>query len=183
MLSLVLNRFVSSSVTGKVTTKVDVYSFGVVLMELLTGLAALDEHRPEEQRYLAEWFWRIKSEKEKLIANIDPALDAKEDIYESVYTIAELAGHCTARDPSQRPDMGYVVNVLARLVDEWKPCEEDTDKDLGINTELPLPQMLKGWKEDEVTRDFSESSTQGSKGSIPSKPSGFADTFTSNDAR
>ncbi|XP_075500630.1 LOW QUALITY PROTEIN: receptor protein kinase TMK1-like [Primulina tabacum] len=171
------------AVTGKITTKVDVYSFGVVLMELLTGLAALDEHRPEEQRYLAEWFWRIKSEKEKLIANIDPALDAKEDIYESVYTIAELAGHCTARDPSQRPDMGYVVNVLARLVDEWKPCEEDIDKDSGINAGLPLPQMLKGWKEDEVTRDYSKSSTQGSKGSIPAKHSGFADTFTSNDAR
>ncbi|XP_073145571.1 receptor-like kinase TMK3 [Henckelia pumila] len=173
------------AVTGKVTTKVDVYSFGVVLMELLTGLAALDEQRPEEQRYLAEWFWRIKSEKEKLIASIDPALDAKEDIYESVYTIAELAGHCTTRDPSQRPDMGYVVNVLARLVDEWKPYEEDdTDEDSGINAGLPLAQMLEGWKENEVTRDYSESCTdQGSKDSIGAEPSGFADTFASTDAR
>ncbi|KZV41460.1 Leucine-rich repeat protein kinase family protein [Dorcoceras hygrometricum] len=172
------------AVTGKISTKVDVYSFGVVLMELLTGLAALDEQRPEDQRYLAEWFWRIKSEKQKLIANLDPALGAKEDIYESVYAVAELAGHCTARDPSPRPDMGYVVNVIARLVDEWKPSDEDTDEDPGIDLRQPLQQMLMGWKENDVTRYYSDSSSVGSsKGSNPAKPSGFADSFTWNDAR
>ena len=79
---------------GKITTKVDVFSYGVVLMELVTGLAALDEERPEECRYLAEWFWRIKSSKEKLMDAVDPTI------------VAELAGHCTAREPSRRPDMG-----------------------------------------------------------------------------
>ncbi|KAI3450760.1 hypothetical protein Pfo_007425 [Paulownia fortunei] len=169
------------AVTGKITTKVDVFSFGVVLMELLTGLVALDERRPEENRYLAEWFWQIKSDREMLIASIDPALDAKEDIYESIYVIAELAGHCTARDPNYRPDMGHAVNVLAQLVETWKPYEE-TDQYSGINMTLPLPQLLKGWQEEADTQDFSGTS-QDSKGSIPAKPSGFADSFTSADAR
>lgn len=168
------------AVTGKITTKVDVFSFGVVLMELLTGLVALDDQRPEENRYLAEWFGKIKSDKDSLIASIDPALDAKEDIYETIYSIAELAGHCTSRDPNHRPEMGYAVNVLVQLVEKWKPYEE-TDEFSGINLSLPLPQMLKGWQE-EADRDHSGTS-QDSKGSIPAKPSGFADSFTSADAR
>lgn len=166
--------------TGKISTKVDVFSFGVVLMELLTGLVALDDQRPEENRYLAEWFGQIKSDKNSLIASIDPALDAKEDIYETIYSIAELAGHCTSRDPNHRPEMGYAVNVLSQLVEKWKPCEE-TEEFSGINMSLPLPQMLKGWQE-EADRDLSGTS-QDSKGSIPAKPSGFADSFTSADAR
>ncbi|CAI9761577.1 unnamed protein product [Fraxinus pennsylvanica] len=168
------------AVTGKITTKVDVFSFGVVLMEILTGLVALDEQRPEEQRYLAEWFWQIKSNKETLISSIDPALDAKEDIYESIYIIAELAGHCTAREQNHRPDMGHAVNILAQLVEKWKPVEE-ADKCSGIDITLPLPQMLKGWQEG-VSQDLYGAS-QDSKGSIPAKPSGFADSFTSADAR
>lgn len=145
-------------------------------MELLTGLVALDERRPEEKRYLVEWFWQIKSNRETLIASIDPALDAKEDIYESIYVTAELAGHCTARDPNNRPDMGYAVNVLAQLVETWKPYDE-TDKQLhsGINMTLPLPQLLKGWQAEDFSGD--------SSGSIPAKPSGFAYSFTSADAR
>ncbi|CAA2956987.1 receptor-like kinase TMK3 [Olea europaea subsp. europaea] len=169
------------AVTGKITTKVDVFSFGVVLMEILTGLVALDEQRPEEKRYLAEWFWQIKSNKETLISSIDPALDAKEDIYESIYVIAELAGHCTAREPNHRPDMGHAVNVLAQLVEKWKPVEE-ADKYSGIDITLPLPQMLKGWQEEGDSQDLCGTS-QDSKGSIPAKPAGFADSFTSADAR
>ncbi|KZV17390.1 hypothetical protein F511_23073 [Dorcoceras hygrometricum] len=169
------------AVTGKITTKVDVFSFGVVLMELLTGLVALDENRPEENRYLAEWFWQIKSNKDTLIDSIDPSLEAKEEIYESIYMIAELAGHCTAREASHRPDMGHIVNELSRMVEKWKPYE-DMDQCSGIDMTLPLPQMLKGWQEADI-QDFSGTSSQASLGSIPTKPSGFADSFTSADAR
>nr|XP_016441111.1 PREDICTED: receptor-like kinase TMK3 [Nicotiana tabacum] len=168
------------AVTGKVTTKIDVFSFGVVLMELVTGLAALDEQRSEETRYLVEWFWQIKSNKGNLIASVDPALDAKEDIHESICTMAELAGHCTARDPNHRPDMSHVVNVLGQLVETWKPFEE-SDKYEGIDYSLPLPEMLKDWQHED-TGDFTGTS-QDSRGSIPAKPTGFADSFTSNDAR
>ncbi|KAI5679639.1 hypothetical protein M9H77_00866 [Catharanthus roseus] len=170
------------AVTGKITTKADVFSYGVVLMELLTGLMALDEDRPEESQYLAAWFWRIKSNKEKLMAAIDPTLDLKEETFESIAIISDLAGHCTAREPGQRPDMSHVVNVLASLVEKWKPLDDDTEEYCGIDYSLPLNQMVKGWQEAEG-KDFSYLDLDDSKGSIPARPAGFAESFTSADGR
>ncbi|XP_054813092.1 receptor protein kinase TMK1-like [Prosopis cineraria] len=170
------------AVMGKITTKVDVFSYGVVLMELLTGLMALDESRPEESRYLAQWFWQIKSSKEKLMAAIDPALQATEETFESISIIAELAGHCTAREPNHRPDMSHAVNVLAALVEKWVPIDDESDCFTGIDFGRPLSQMLKDWKE-AGSKDVSYASLEDSKGSIPAKPVGFADSFSSADAR
>ncbi|CAL9761371.1 unnamed protein product [Musa acuminata subsp. burmannicoides] len=129
------------AVTGKVTTKVDVFSFGVVLMELITGLKALDEDRPEESRYLASWFCQMKNDKDKLKSIIDPSLVVTDETFESIGVIAELAGHCAAREPHQRPDMGHAVNVLAPLVDKWKPVNDDQEEYLGIDLCQPLLQM------------------------------------------
>jgi serine/threonine protein kinase len=170
---------------GKITTKVDVFSYGVVLMELLTGLTALDESRSEEIRYLAEWFWRIKSNKEKLMSAIDPALEPNEETYESITIVAELAGHCTAREAYHRPDMSHAVNVLGALVEKWRPVSDELDCYSAIDGTRPLPQLLKIWKDAE-SNEFSYSSTaslEDSKGSIALRPAGFADSFTSNDAR
>ncbi|EXC37762.1 putative receptor protein kinase TMK1 [Morus notabilis] len=168
------------AVMGKITTKADVFSFGVVLMELLTGLMALDEGRSEESRYLANWFWQIKSSKQRLMAAVDSTLDADE---ESISTIAELAGHCTAREPHHRPDMGHVVNVLVLLVEKWKPVDDELDSISGIDYRLPLPQLLKAWQETDSTGASFSSNINDSKGSIPARPMGFAELLTSTDAR
>ncbi|KAJ6299767.1 hypothetical protein OIU76_020702 [Salix suchowensis] len=181
-LSIGLQSFDVISVMGKITTKVDVFSYGVVLMELLTGLTALDEERSEESRYLAEWFWRIKSSKEKLMAAIDPALNVDEETFESISTIAELAGHCTSRDPNHRPDMGHAVNVLGPLVEKWKPVNDESEDFYGIDYNQPLPQMLKVWQDADST-GLSYTSLSDSKGSIPARPAGFAESFTSADGR
>ncbi|KAH6830196.1 hypothetical protein C2S53_015579 [Perilla frutescens var. hirtella] len=171
------------AVTGKITTKADVFSFGVVLMELLTGMMALDDDRPEESQYLVAWFWQIKSSKEKLMAAVDPSLGMKEEISESISIIAELAGHCTAREPGQRPDMGHAVNVLASLVEKWKPLDDETEEYCGIDYSLPLNQLVKDWQEAEGKDMSYVDNLEDSKGSIPARPAGFADSFTSVDGR
>ncbi|KAK4374157.1 hypothetical protein RND71_004834 [Anisodus tanguticus] len=169
--------------TGRVTTKVDVYAFGVVLMELVTGRKALDETMPDDRSHLVTWLRRVLVNKDNLRKAIDPTLDPDEETYESICKVAELAGHCTAREPFQRPDMGHAVNVLAPLVELWKPTRNE-DEDSGIDLHMSLPQILQRWQADEGTsRMFDDMSYSQTQSSIPSKPSGFADSFNSTDCR
>ncbi|XP_019175346.1 PREDICTED: receptor-like kinase TMK4 [Ipomoea nil] len=170
--------------TGRVTTKVDVYAFGVVLMEIITGRKALDETMPDERSHLVTWFRRVLINKDNLRKAIDPNLDPDDETYESISKVAELAGHCTAREPFQRPEMGHAVNVLGPLVEQWKPSRPEEDESCGIDLHMSLPQALQRWQADEGTsRMFDDFSYSQSQSSIPSKPSGFADTFNSTDCR
>lgn len=169
--------------TGRVTTKVDVYAFGVVLMELVTGRRALDQTMPDEKSHLVTWFSRVLINKDKIRKAIDETLDPNDDTFVNICKVAELAGHCTAREPFQRPDMGHAVNVLGPLVEQWKPTSHEEEESYGIDLHMSLPQVLQRWQADEGTStmcsDIYSSQTQSS---IPTKPSGF-DSFSSTDCR
>ncbi|KAJ1387840.1 Serine-threonine/tyrosine-protein kinase, catalytic domain [Sesbania bispinosa] len=179
------------AVTGRVTTKVDVYSYGVILMEMITGKKAIDNSQSEENIHLVTWFRRMLLNKDSFRKVIDPTMDVDEEALESLRTVAELAGHCSAREPYQRPDMGHVVNVLAPLVEIWKPAEPDADDIYGIDLDMTLPQALTKWQafEGRSTIDLSSSSSSiltsgdNTQSSIPTRPSGFAASFTSSDGR
>ena len=153
-------------------------------MELITGRRALDDTMPDERSHLVTWFRRILINKENIPKAIDQNLNPDEETMESIYKVAELAGHCTAREPYQRPDMGHAVNILSPLVEQWKPTSHEEEDANGIDLDMSLPQALQRWQANEGTstmfNDISYSQTQSS---IPSKPSGFADSFDSLDCR
>ncbi|EEF41765.1 Protein kinase APK1A, chloroplast precursor, putative [Ricinus communis] len=164
--------------TGRVTTKVDVYAFGVVLMEIITGRKALEDNMPDERAHLVTWFRRVLINKENIPKAIDQTLDPDEETLASIYRVAELAGHCTASEPYQRPDMGHAVNVLGPLVEQWRPTSQEDEG--GIDLHMSLPQALQRWQADESTSSYDISYSQ-TQSSIPSKP--FAESFNSTHLR
>ncbi|XP_020582855.1 receptor protein kinase TMK1 [Phalaenopsis equestris] len=173
------------AVTGRVTTKADVFSFGVILMELISGRKALDETQPEESVHLVTWFRRMQLNKESFRKAIDPIIDLEDETIASINTVAELAGHCCAREPHQRPDMGHAVNVLSTLTELWKPSDPDSDDSYGIDLDMTLPQALKKWQafEDGDGSTSFLASLDNTQNSIPTRPAGFAESFTSADGR
>lgn len=160
-------------------------------MELITGRKALDESQPEESMHLVTWFRRMHLNKDTFHKAIDPTIDLNEETLASISTVAELAGHCCAREPYQRPDMGHVVNVLSSLVELWRPSEQSSDDIYGTDDlDMSLPQALKKWQAYEGTSQLDDSSSSSylpsldnTQTSIPTRPYGFADSFTSSDGR
>ncbi|GAB2213568.1 hypothetical protein Drorol1_Dr00017878 [Drosera rotundifolia] len=140
--------------SGRVSTKCDVYSFGVVLMELITGRKALDESLGEDQAQLVQWFRRVIITRENLRKSIDPCLDVDEEMYQVICKVADLSGHCTAREPYQRPDMSHAVTILQPLVVQWSPSRfDDDDPEYAPEDELyvNLPNVVNQWRAGETT--------------------------------
>ncbi|CAL5055150.1 unnamed protein product [Urochloa decumbens] len=97
--------------TGHLYVKSDVYGFGVVLLEILTGLRALDTDRPAAQHSLVDWAKPFLADRKKLARLIDPRLEGQ---YPSraAQRAAQLALRCLAADHKNRPSMREVVAVL-----------------------------------------------------------------------
>lgn len=96
---------------GKFTEKTDVYAFGAVTLEVACGRKAFDGSAPAHELILVDKVWNALEEGD-LLSVVDPRLQDEFDIYnmEVVLLIGLLCSH---PDPSARPSMRQVVQVLA----------------------------------------------------------------------
>ncbi|KAH6821286.1 protein kinase 2B [Perilla frutescens var. hirtella] len=100
--------------TGKLTVKCDVYSFGVVLLELLTGRAAIDETKFEEEKKLVNWARLHLNDNGKVFRIMDTRLQGQY-CKRSAYIVANIALRCVNLDPKYRPPMTYILDILENL--------------------------------------------------------------------
>ncbi|OMO59152.1 hypothetical protein COLO4_34298 [Corchorus olitorius] len=100
--------------TGHLYVKSDVYGFGVVLVEILTGLRALDPNRPSGQHTLVDWIKPYLSDRRKLKNIMDHRLEGRYPS-KAAFRIAQLALKCLAPEPKHRPSMKEVVQTLEQI--------------------------------------------------------------------
>ncbi|XP_075632933.1 putative serine/threonine-protein kinase PIX13 isoform X1 [Castanea sativa] len=100
--------------TGHLYVKSDVYGFGVVLVEILTGLRAVDRNRPSGKHNLVDWVKPYLSERSKLKQIMDSRLEGKYPS-KAVFHISQLALKCLAAEPKHRPSMKEVLEKLERF--------------------------------------------------------------------
>ncbi|KAI7995648.1 Receptor protein kinase TMK1 [Camellia lanceoleosa] len=81
---------------------------------------------------------QFKSEIAVLSKAIDPVIDLNEETLASICIVADLAGHCCAKKPSQRTNICHAVNVLSSLVELRKPLSRHSEKGVGSSGELKL---------------------------------------------
>ena len=100
--------------TGHLYVRSDVYGFGVVLLEMLTGIRALDPNRPSGEQNLVEWAKTSLSEKKKLKKIMDPRLSENYPI-KGACCAAQLIQKCLESDPKNRPSMNEVLEELEKI--------------------------------------------------------------------
>lgn len=109
--------------------KSDVYSFGVVLIEIITGLRAVDFNRPPHQVNLAN-LAVDKIGKACLNEIIDPFLQLQHNTtswdLSSLHKVGELAFRCLSFDSELRPCMKEVAVELEQIrLSQWADSGED----------------------------------------------------------
>lgn len=102
--------------TSLITERTDVFSFGILLCVFLTGRAAVDYGRPENELSFAEYITHI--EKEGWMEVVDPKIlegDIGEEQQLQLKAFVELAWKCTQQKREERPLMIDVAKELVRI--------------------------------------------------------------------
>ncbi|KAJ0096362.1 hypothetical protein Patl1_29266 [Pistacia atlantica] len=114
LLQNILQRVFKWTILSHLYVKSDVYGFGVVLLEMLTGLRALDTKRPTGEQNLVEWMKPMLSQKKKLKTIMDARIEGQYST-KAAQQAAQLALKCLEADPKHRPSMKEVVETLERV--------------------------------------------------------------------
>ncbi|CAI9769422.1 unnamed protein product [Fraxinus pennsylvanica] len=100
---------------ASITVKVDVYSFGVMLLEIICCKSSVVFSMEEEEEALIDWAYDCYSKKKlnKMVENDEAASNDMK----SVERLVMVAIWCIQEDPSLRPSMKRITQMLERVAE------------------------------------------------------------------
>ncbi|KAK4777943.1 hypothetical protein SAY87_018130 [Trapa incisa] len=120
--------------TGQSSEKTDVFGFGILLLELITGMRALEFGKSVNQKgAMLEWVKQIHQDR-KLEVLVDRELGSNYDCIE-VGEMLQVALLCTQYMPAHRPKMSEVVRMLEGdgLAEKWMEAHKHIDPALNFS--------------------------------------------------
>lgn len=110
--------------TGQSSEKTDVFGFGILLLELITGLKALDAVNGQVQKGMILDWVRNLYEGKRLESLVDRELKGCFDA-EELEKVVEIALRCTQSSPNLRPKMWEVMKVLEAIAGQSQSTQQD----------------------------------------------------------
>ncbi|MBA0572182.1 hypothetical protein Golob_002540 [Gossypium lobatum] len=152
--------------TGQSSEKTDVFGFGILLIELITGMRALEFGKTVGQKgAMLEWVKKIQKEKKEEVL-VDRELGNNYDRIE-VGEMLQVALLCTQYLPAHRPKMSEVVRMLEGdgLAEKWAASHDHSNSTMNhfpsnFSNKCKAPPTT-GSKHDEKSYDDESSNKLG----------------------
>ncbi|KAF7126456.1 hypothetical protein RHSIM_Rhsim11G0063600 [Rhododendron simsii] len=103
-----------------ITSKSDIYSYGMVLLELVSGRRNFEVSAETNLKKFSIWAYE-EFEKGNVKGIVDKRLPDYELDMEQVIRVIKVSFWCIQEQPTQRPIMGKVVQMLEGIVEMEKP--------------------------------------------------------------
>ncbi|XP_068662500.1 G-type lectin S-receptor-like serine/threonine-protein kinase At1g34300 [Aristolochia californica] len=114
-----------------ITSKSDVYSYGMVLLEIVSGRRNFDVSEDTGGKKFSLWAYD-EFDKGNFGRILDPRLADQEVDLDELGRAVQVSFWCIQEQPSQRPTMGKVVQMLEGImVIEKPPAPKATESSLG----------------------------------------------------